>query len=195
MLPTRGYEDLAHRVAAQQPQAILLAGCVCENGPRLVVDLRRALGADPHLLAPDVFWSFGSELQRIRRAAEGLYISVAGPSPERLTARGRSLLLDGRAADEIDPYEITAAQAAEVLLEAIGPSDRTRAGVTAALIGTASRNGIAGPVRFDSNGDLVDAPVLIYRMQFGASRTRVPGIGLPDVVLDRTLYPPRLPAP
>jgi len=190
-----GYEDLARRVAAHHPEAILLAGCVCENGPRLLVDLRRALGADPQLLAPDAFWSFDSELQRIRRAAQGLYISVAGPSPERLTARGRSLLLNGRATDQIDPYEITAAQAAEALVDAIGHSDGTRASVTEALMGTASRNGIAGPVRFDANGDLVDAPVLIYRMQFGASRTWVPGLRLPDVVLDRTLYPPRLPAP
>jgi hypothetical protein len=42
---------------------------------------------------------------------------------------------------------------------------------------------------------LIDAPVLIYRMQFGASRTWVPGLPLPDVMLDRSLDPLRLPAP
>ena len=57
-----------------------------------------------------------------------------------------------------------AAQAAEILLDAIARSDGTRASVTRELQRTRVRDGILGDVSFDANGDLAEGPVTIFRM-------------------------------
>jgi ABC-type branched-subunit amino acid transport system substrate-binding protein len=54
---------------------------------------------------------------------------------------------------------VYAAQAAEILLDAIARSDGTRSSVTRELFRTDVEDGILGDIRFDENGDLVEAPV------------------------------------
>jgi ABC-type branched-subunit amino acid transport system substrate-binding protein len=60
-----------------------------------------------------------------------------------------------------------AAQAAEVLLDAIARSDGTRASVVREVYATKVRNGILGSFSFDRFGDVVPAPVTIYRIREG----------------------------
>ena len=60
-------------------------------------------------------------------------------------------------------------EAAEILLDAIARSDGTRASVTSELFRTRVEEGILGDIRFDRNGDLVDAPVAVFRMARRAS--------------------------
>ena len=57
-----------------------------------------------------------------------------------------------------------AAQAAEILLDAIGRSNGTRPSVTRELRRTRIEGGILGDLRFDHNSDPVEAPVTIFRM-------------------------------
>ena len=57
-----------------------------------------------------------------------------------------------------------AAQAAEILLDAIARSDGTRASVTRELFETTIEDGILGDIKFDENGDPMEAPVTIYRV-------------------------------
>ncbi|MBD0318070.1 MAG: hypothetical protein ICV71_06045, partial [Thermoleophilia bacterium] len=57
-----------------------------------------------------------------------------------------------------------AAQGAEILLDAIARSDGTRSSVTRELFRTDVEGRILGDVRFDENGDLVEAPVTIFRI-------------------------------
>ncbi len=59
------------------------------------------------------------------------------------------------------PY---AAQATEILLEAIARPDGTRSSVTRELLRTRVEDGILGDTRFDENGDLVEGPVTIFRI-------------------------------
>ncbi len=61
-------------------------------------------------------------------------------------------------------YTASAAQSAEILLDAIAHSDGTRASVTKELFKTRVENGILGDIRFDKNGDPVEAPVTIWRV-------------------------------
>ena len=61
-------------------------------------------------------------------------------------------------------YTAYAAQSAEILLDAIARSDGTRASVTRELFKTRVENGILGDIRFDKNGDPVEAPVTIWRI-------------------------------
>jgi DNA-binding SARP family transcriptional activator/DNA-binding beta-propeller fold protein YncE len=190
---SRSYAALAQRIAHTRPDAVAVAGCICENGVRLIHDLRAALGPEPRLVVSDAFSSFEDELRSIRDAAEGLYLTVTGPSPESLSPRGRALLgpLRRGTPGGLDPYAIAAAQATEVLLDAIARSDGTRASVTDALLKTRLQDGIAGAVRFDTDGDIIDAPVLVYRRRFGAPPINIPGAVAPHFVLDRVINPPR----
>jgi ABC-type branched-subunit amino acid transport system substrate-binding protein len=50
------------------------------------------------------------------------------------------------------------------LIDAIARSDGTRKSVTRELFRTRIESGILGEVRFDENGDLVEAPVTIFRI-------------------------------
>ncbi len=60
-----------------------------------------------------------------------------------------------------------AAQAAEVLLDSIARSDGSRASVVDELFKTEVTNGLLGSFSFDRYGDIVPAPVGIYRFEGG----------------------------
>ena len=60
-----------------------------------------------------------------------------------------------------------AAQATEVLLDAIARSDGTRASVVEELFATKVENGILGSFTFDRLGDIDPAPVGVYRYENG----------------------------
>ena len=60
-----------------------------------------------------------------------------------------------------------AAQAAEVLLDAISHSDGTRSSVTAHLLGDRVHGGILGSFKFDPYGDMTPSPVTITRIEHG----------------------------
>jgi ABC-type branched-subunit amino acid transport system substrate-binding protein len=68
------------------------------------------------------------------------------------------------------PYSITAAQATQVLLDAIAASDGTRASVTRNLFRTRVTNGILGDFEIDENGDTTAGGVTMYRIENGEPR-------------------------
>ena len=53
------------------------------------------------------------------------------------------------------------------MLDAIARSDGTRASVTREVFRTRVEDGILGDIRFDRNGDLVDAPFTFFRIVAG----------------------------
>ena len=59
---------------------------------------------------------------------------------------------------------LEAAQAAELVVQAIARSDGTRASVLRELKASHVRDGLLGSFRFDSNGDLTPAAVAIMRI-------------------------------
>ncbi len=74
----------------------------------------------------------------------------------------------------VDPGQgaAEAAQATEILLDAIGRSDRTRASVIDELFATKVKNGILGSFSFDRFGDIVPAPVGITDFGIGRSSSK-----------------------
>jgi hypothetical protein len=97
-------------------------------------------------------------------------IALAGVPAEKLPAAGRSFLRafgkpayalrHGYGAPE-------AAQSAQVLLDAIGRSDGSRASVVDELFRTDVKGGILGSFRFDRNGDIDPAAVGLFRIANG----------------------------
>ena len=69
-----------------------------------------------------------------------------------------------QAGRRVDLQTVYAAQAAEVLLAAVGRSDGTRASVSREFLRTRARDALVGPLSIDSFGDPVPTPVTVVRL-------------------------------
>lgn len=162
------YSRLAAQIRASGAQAVFLGGLVSENGGALVRDIR-AGAPGVGLIAPAGFTPVPTVVQQSGGAAEGMYVSVAGLATANLPPAGRAFAKSfAKTTDaEIDPASVYAAEAADVLLQAIANSDGSRSGVASALLKVA--NGIVGDVSFDANGDPPSSPITIYKIVNHAS--------------------------
>jgi branched-chain amino acid transport system substrate-binding protein len=164
----RSFAGLAASVAATRPDVVYLAGLTQDNAKRLVEDLRAALPGDVELIAPDSFAS-GAVARELGPAGEDMFVTNTSFPHELLPPAGKRFIREfGRSADE--PVFLgapEAAQAAQVLLEAIARSDGTRASVVEELFATQVVDGILGSFTFDRHGDIDPAPIGVYRLQGG----------------------------
>jgi branched-chain amino acid transport system substrate-binding protein len=168
------YTGLATRIKATGADAVFLGGLVCENGGKLVKDLRSVLGNSVTLLAPDGFTPISAVVQGAGNASEGMYVSVAGEPNANLPPAGKKFVKDfgaTQAGGNVDPYSSYAAQSAQVLLNAIAKSDGTRAAVANNLLSTKVTNGILGNFTINSNGDTNSNPVTMYKIKGGKQTT------------------------
>ena len=188
----RGYAGLADRVAGARPGAVFLGGLLDTNGARVVRALRARLGPSVDLLLPDGFTPIPLLVQQAGAAALGAHVSLAGVVTERLPARGARFaarFAGTQAGAPVEPSAVYAAQATEVLLDAIARSDGSRPSIVAELFATRVRDGLLGTFRFDANGDITESPVTILGVRrAGASRTvgSVEGGEVERVVRPRT---------
>lgn len=167
--PEQGsYEALAASVAAARPNAVFLSGLPQFNGKQLIEDLRATLTGNVTLIGPDSFAA--PEIARdLGAAGEGMFVTVPAIPVEALPAAGRRVArkLGLVAGDPDTTYVPEAAQAAAVLLDAIAGSDGTRASVVDELFASKVEDGILGSFSFDRFGDIVPAPVAVYRFERG----------------------------
>jgi ABC-type branched-subunit amino acid transport system substrate-binding protein len=124
-------------------------------------------------MAPDGFTPISAVVQGAGSDANGMTVSVAGLPNEKLPAAGKKF---ASAFTKIvhkapDPYSVYAAQATEVLVQAIKQSNGTRADVTAQLFKINLTGSILGHVSFNKNGDVTANPVTIYQVKAGKSTT------------------------
>ncbi len=148
---------------------MFLGGLICENGGKLIKDIRTG-APNVTILAPDGFTPISADVQGSSGTANGMYVSVAGLPVTQLPAAGKAFVaafektIGGQTPA---PYSVYAAQAADVILQAIANSDGTRAGVAAELFKVNIPNGILGPISFNKNGDVSANPVTIYKVVNG----------------------------
>jgi branched-chain amino acid transport system substrate-binding protein len=167
------YEALAEKIKQSGAQAVYLGGIVCNNGGKLVKDLRAALGPSVALIAPDGFTPISAVVDGAGTAANGLYVSAAGPPNEALGATGKKFVaaLAKVLKRKPDPYPTYAAQAAVVLLSAIARSDGTRASVTKGLFNRAFNDSIMGTFVIDKNGDTSLKGITFFVVKKGEAAT------------------------
>jgi branched-chain amino acid transport system substrate-binding protein len=168
------YEGIATKIKQSGADGVFLGGLVCENGGKLVKDLRAGLGPDVKLLSPDGFTPISAVVQGAGQAAEGQYVSVAGLPNEQLGPTGQKFVKDfgaTQSSGQVDPYSSYAAQAAEVVLTAIESSDGTRANIAANLFKTDVKDGILGSFKINAQGDTNANPVSIYQIKSGKQTT------------------------
>jgi branched-chain amino acid transport system substrate-binding protein len=168
------YEGIATKIKGTGADGVFIGGLICENGGKLIKDLRAGLGANVKLMAPDGFTPISAVVQGAGQAAENLTVSVAGQPNENLGSVGKKFVKDFAATQssgEVDPYSSYAAQAAEVMLTAIENSDGSRDGVSDQLFKTDVSNGILGSFKINQDGDTNANPVSIYLIKSGKQTT------------------------
>jgi branched-chain amino acid transport system substrate-binding protein len=154
------YEALANLVKASGAQAVFLGGIVCNNGAKLMQDLK-AGAPNVKLQMPDGF----SDPTANGTVANGAYISVAGQPPKSLTGQGATFVksFGKQIGTEPNPYSQYGAQAMQVLLQAVAAGGGDRAKTTKAIFGLQITNGIIGNFSINSSGDINLTPITIYR--------------------------------
>ena len=158
------YQALFTRIKGQNPDAVFIGGLIDENSGQLINDKVKVLGDNSKvkLMLPDGFTTDAifDRSQGGTPEAAGSYFSVAGVGIDKYTGAAKTFIngfktkLNGK---PVDPYAILAAQAAQVLLGAIGKSDGTRSDVISKVFATKVNDGLIGSFEFNKNGDLSGA--------------------------------------
>ncbi len=166
----KSYATLAASVAEAHPDAVFLAGLPQGNAKRLLAGPPRRARAGVTLIAPDSF--AGRPPQELGPSGEGLWVTSPGFPRKSFRPPASGSCATCAPASTNPLYAPEAAQATEVLLDAIARSDGTRASVVEELFATKVENGILGSFSFDRYGDIVPAPVGIYRIRGRQARRR-----------------------
>ena len=170
------YRRLARRVAASGARAVFVGGLLDTNAAQLVRDLRAELPRDTVLMGPDGLTPLSLLVRGAGPAARGMLVSLAGVVTEALPPEGREFVERFAATQPgatIEPSAVYAAQATEVVLDALARSDGTRGGVLDALFDTRISGGLLGDFGFDERGDTTESPVTILRVAGGRGSTRI----------------------
>jgi len=167
------YEALAVKIKASGAQGVFIGGLICENGGKLIKDIRAGVAKNVQIMTPDGFTPVSATIQEAGTAAEGATVSVAGLPNSALKGGGKAFVKAFTKADHQapDPYSVYAAQAAEVIVQAVAQSNGTRSDIAKQLFKVKLKNSILGNVSFNHNGDVTSNPVTIYRVKGGKSTT------------------------
>ena len=161
------YDAIASRVESSGADGIFLGGIVCNNGGKLVKDLRAGVGPDVQIVGPDGWTPISATIQGAGDASEGMYITQPGLPADQLKGEGKAFVDEFTA--EIgkapNPYTAYAAQAASILLDSIEESDGTRASVSEKLFNRDVTDGILGNFKIDENGDTTLGIVSVYQIK------------------------------
>jgi branched-chain amino acid transport system substrate-binding protein len=154
------YEALATAIKASGAQAVFLGGIVCNNGAKLMQDIK---SVDPkiQLQMPDGF----SDPNANGAVGNGAYISVAGEPPKALTGQGATFVksFGKQIGATPNPYAAYGAQAMQVMLQAIAKGGGQRAATTKGIFGLTITNGILGNFTINATGDTNLTPITIYK--------------------------------
>jgi branched-chain amino acid transport system substrate-binding protein len=154
------YEALATAIKASGAQAVFLGGIICNNGAKLMQDIK-AVDPKIQLQMPDGF----SDPNGNGAVANGAYISVAGEPPKALTGAGATFIssFGKQIGTTPNPYAAYGAQAMEVMLSAVAKGGGQRASTTKGLFGLTITNGILGNFTINATGDTNLTPITIYK--------------------------------
>jgi branched-chain amino acid transport system substrate-binding protein len=178
----KSYARLADAIAPTRADGVFLGVNSGPESVRLLTDLRARLGSAVQFMAPEVFDPTAAVLAGA--AAEGMAISQPGPPTVHLTGKGKQFVasFSRKFGGEPTRYAVAAAQAIDVMLDAIGHSDGSRASVTRNLFATSVSNGILGSFSITPTGDTTLNAVTIYRIIAGKVTTFM-AVVVPDALV------------
>jgi branched-chain amino acid transport system substrate-binding protein len=164
------YEALFNKVKASGAEAVVFSGLVTLNGVKLIKDKFAVLGDNEQvkLLAPDGFTPFTEVDKAGTAATTGMFVTVAGSSANALVAeggRGREFInafMAETGVARVEPYTAYAAQAAEVLLDAIEAAGDDRQAIIDNILGSSYEDGILGSFQLSEEGDVSTGAITVY---------------------------------
>ena len=184
----RDYNALATRIERSGADGLVLGADPYTGGDRLLRELRARLGSRVTIMAGFFFATEVPEvLELTHGAARGIYAAQSELPGTALELTPRAERFADRFGGAEEPFALEAAQAAELLMQAIARSDGTRASVLEQLKASRVTKGILGSFSFDANGDRSPASVPILRI----TGSTPPGAGLPSLVPGRGSRPGR----
>ncbi len=164
------YTALGDKIKASGAQAVFFGGIICNNGAKLLKDIRASVGPKVVFQGPDGWTPFSALTAAGPEASNGMYVSVAGPPLNKLGPAGKKFVAAFKKAthaSQIAPYATYAAQAAQVVLASIAKSNGTRASITSHIFGMKVKNGVMGNFTIDKNGDTSLKGIEIYKVKNG----------------------------
>lgn len=167
----RAFGPVVERVARRRPDAVLVSG-FSDSAGLLIRALRNRLGRGVDIMGPDGLAPPSQLDEYAGPAARGVFIAIGGLVPDRLPPAGADFVkrfARTQAGVNVELFAVYAAQATEVMLDAIARSDGTRASVIDAMFRTRLRDSLIGEIAFDRRGDAVAAPVTVLRVVGGGS--------------------------
>jgi DNA-binding SARP family transcriptional activator/ABC-type branched-subunit amino acid transport system substrate-binding protein len=183
-LDRSSYASLARKIKRSRADGVFLGGSHSTNGGLLIKALRAGLGENVQILAPDGFAD--PQLEDIGPAGEGMTVSTPGVPPNALTGPGARFAsrFGATLGQTPEHYSVYAAQATQLLLDAIAHSNGTRASVNRELFTSRVHNGILGDFAITPSGDTTANKVTIYRLTAGKLK-RLTVITPPPTLLKR----------
>jgi branched-chain amino acid transport system substrate-binding protein len=169
--PARDYRGLAERVERAGADTVYLGGYPFDNSPRLVKDLREALGSEALIIAPDA-WNNLAPVEAAGEAAEGFTPTIAVLPNDELPPAGRDFAAEFEERFGARPccFSVHTGQATHMMLDAIADSDGTRAQVLENLFEARVEDGYIGDFEIDRYGDTTLNTIAVYRIEDGRLR-------------------------
>jgi ABC-type branched-subunit amino acid transport system substrate-binding protein/predicted Ser/Thr protein kinase len=190
----KSYDALAQRVARSEAQGVFMGGFAgAEVAARLVTALRASLGQSAVIMATEPLGPVPDLLKFAGPAAHGVYMSGADvpPAAREGSPAGRSFARDYGALDDPVQGVLTAAQATDIVLDAIARSDGTRPSVLQELRTVEVEDGLLGDFRLDRYGDITPAQIPIFRISGSAPPDARVFEWFRGSVVDRVMTVPR----
>jgi branched-chain amino acid transport system substrate-binding protein len=161
------YDAIASKIKQTGADSVFLGGIICNNGGKLIKDLRAGLGPDVQIFGPDGFTPISATIEGSGTASEGMYITQPGIPPDQLTGSGKEFVdaFKAKIGHEPDPYSLYAAQAAQVLLASIDDANADRSKVAQELFNRTVTDGVLGDFMIDENGDTTLGTVSVWQVK------------------------------
>jgi branched-chain amino acid transport system substrate-binding protein len=183
------YEALMRKVGQAGANGLFLGGLIDENGAQVIKDKVKVLGpndGEVKLYMPDGFTTQQTIDESGVENTRGAFFSVAGvPTEEFESEQAQTFISEFEGilgGEPVDPYAVYGAQAAQILLDAIGRSDGTRASVIEEMFATEVAGGYLGDFTFNENGDptLAEGAVVGFTVYRGEEELEVETVFSPQ---------------
>lgn len=155
------YTDEVAKIRAAAPDAIFYAGYEIE-APYLRAALVEAGVTAPMLASDGAF--LAATIDEANGAAEGMYVTAFAPSPRNVAD---SRWIEAYQAVEYrnpDTYSVNGYVAMQVLAEAVRKANAFERSAVTNSLRNERFDSLLGPLRFESDGDLVDPKIWVYQV-------------------------------
>jgi branched-chain amino acid transport system substrate-binding protein len=161
------YESEVVQIQAVDPDAVFYAGYEIE-APYLRAALVEAGVSVPMLASDGAF--LGATIDEAGGTAEGMYVSAFAPSPRNVADERWVEAYQAVEYRNPDTYSVNGYVAMEVLAEGVRKADSLEATTVAEALRQNALATLLDTLRYQPNGDLVDAQIWVYQVEDGEFR-------------------------